>query len=230
MTTDEGAVGTGTSGSRAEIAYGWLLAQITGFRVRTGSPLSENKIAAQLDISRTPVREALQRLEKEGLVKRTDNARFAVSQINSHEVNDACDMLEALDTYIFRKAASKLTDADTAKLLASVEQMARAARSEDRVLWSDADTAFHRLVNTVADNPLIADTVKHARRRVQRFWLRAASMTRRLESCSHEHRVLANAMIAQDYDAIGPAVTEHIGHMRASMLDMLASAAMLGDE
>ena len=44
-------------GSRVDVAYEWLLTEITGFRLRSGSPLSENKIATQLGVSRTPVRE-----------------------------------------------------------------------------------------------------------------------------------------------------------------------------
>ena len=124
MTADE-------VGSRVDTAYEWLLAEITGFRIRSGAPLSENRIATQLGISRTPVREALQRLEKEGLVKRTDSARFAVSQLTIQEVNDACDLLEALDTYVCRKASSKLTEADIELLTASVAEMQRAAAA----LW-----------------------------------------------------------------------------------------------
>ena len=223
MTADE-------VGSRVDTAYEWLLAEITGFRIRSGAPLSENRIATQLGISRTPVREALQRLEKEGLVKRTDSARFAVSQLTIQEVNDACDLLEALDTYVCRKASSKLTEADIELLTASVAEMQRAAAADDRASWSAADLAFHRTVNTIADNQLVADTVKETRRRIQRFWMRAASLQSRLEACSQEHLVLANAIIAQDDDAIEPAVKEHIGHMRGRMIEMLeAAGALLGD-
>ncbi len=217
-------------GSRVDTAYEWLLAEITGFRIRSGAPLSENRIASQLGISRTPVREALQRLEKEGLVKRTDNARFTVSQLTIQEVNDACDLLEVLDTYVCRKASSKLTQDDIELLKASVAEMQRSAAADDRNSWSAADLAFHRTVNTIANNQLVADTVKETRRRIQRFWMRAASLQSRLEACSQEHLVLANAIIAQDYDAIEPAVKEHIGHMRHRMLEMLESAAaLLGD-
>lgn len=216
--------------SRVDGAYEWLLEEITGFRIRSGSPLSENRIAGQLGISRTPVREALQRLEKEGLVKRTDNARFAVSQLTAAEVDDACDLLEVLDTYVCRKAASKLTEADVAALRQSVAEMTAAADGDDRATWAAADLAFHRLVNSIAGNQLVADTVKETRRRIQRFWLRAASLQGRLQACSREHEVLAEAMIAKDYDAIQPAVKEHIDHMRGRMLDMLESAAaLLGD-
>jgi DNA-binding GntR family transcriptional regulator len=220
-----------TAGSRVDSAYEWLLAEITGFRIRSGSPLSENRIAAQLGVSRTPVREALQRLEKEGLVKRTDSSRFTVSQLTIAEVNDTCDLLVVLDTYVCRKAASKLDAGAIELLTSSVAEMNRAATAGERAAWAAADLSFHRLVNSIAGNRLVAETVKAARQRIQRFWLRAASEGHRLEACSREHEVLARAMIAKDYDAIEPAVEEHIEHMRARMLEMLESAAaILGED
>lgn len=223
MTTDD-------AGSRVDSAYEWLLGEITGFRIRSGAPLSENRLAGQLGISRTPVREALQRLEKEGLVKRGDNARFTVSQLSMQEVNDACDLLEVLDTYVCRKASSQLTQEDVALLTQSVDEMTRAAAADDGASWSAADLAFHRTVNSIAGNQLVAETVKETRRRIQRFWLRAASLQSRLEACSREHRVLAEAIVNKDYDAIEPAVKEHIGHMRTRILDMLVSASLvMGD-
>ena len=218
------------AGSRVDSAYEWLLGEITGFRIRSGAPLSENRIANQLGISRTPVREALQRLEKEGLVKRSDSSRFTVSQLTIHEVNDACDLLEVLDTYVCRKASSQMGEADAALLRQSVDEMTLAAAAGDRVSWSAADLAFHRTVNSIAGNQLVAETVKETRRRIQRFWLRAAALQSRLEACSQEHSVLAEAIVSQDYEAIEPAVKEHIGHMRTRMLDMLESAsALMGD-
>jgi DNA-binding GntR family transcriptional regulator len=218
------------AGSRVDSAYEWLLGEITGFRIRSGAPLSENRIAAQLNISRTPVREALQRLEKEGLVERGDNARFTVSQLTIQEVNDTCDLLEVLDTYVCRKASSQMNENQVALLKQSVNDMMRAAAEGDQVSWSAADSAFHRTVNSIAGNQLVADTVKETRRRVQRFWLRASSRQSRLEACSQEHAVLAEAIVNQDYEAIEPAVKAHIGHMRTRMLDMLESAsALMGD-
>lgn len=219
------------AGSRVDDAYEWLLAEITGFRLRSGSPLSENRLAGQLGISRTPVREALQRLEKEGLVKRTDNARFTVSQLTATEVNDACDLLEVLDTYICRKAATTLTDAEATKLKGYVDDMYSAAAADDRAAWALADQLFHRYANALSGNVLVAETVRETRRRIQRFWLRAASMQSRLLSCAEEYDELYNAMVARDFAGIEPAVKKHIGHMRERMLEMIAAAAMLlGDD
>jgi len=207
-------------------AYDFLLAEITSFRLRTGSPLSENRIATQLGISRTPVREALQRLEKEGLVKRTDNARFTVSQLTAQEANDACDLLVVLDTYIAKRAAERLEPAQAAELRASITAMRESAELGDRAAWSEADLAFHRLINGIAGNALVSEAVKETRRRVQRFWLHSSAVESRLVACSDEHVVLAEAIIAKNYGAIEPAVQEHIEHMRERILDLLATAAM----
>lgn len=221
---------THTDESRVETAYSWLLSEITGFRLRAGAPLSENSIAKHLGVSRTPVREALQRLEKEGLVKRTENSRFTVSQIDAREVNEACDLLEVLDAFIMRRASSKLDEKSKEQLLAIIDQQQAAALAGDRDAWAEADTKFHRLVNSVADNKLAADIVKETRRRTQRFWLRAAGKDNRLVGCSAEHRVIAEAIIAKDYETINKAVSEHIQHMRQGMLDLVnAVALVLGD-
>jgi len=67
--------------SLGDDAYEWLIAAITSFRIPTNSQISENKLAAELGVSRTPVREALMRLESEGLVKRGEAGRFTVAML-----------------------------------------------------------------------------------------------------------------------------------------------------
>lgn len=215
------------SQSRVDNAYNWLVDEITGFRLKSGAPLSENKLAQQLGISRTPVREALQRLEKEGLVRRTDSARFAVSSISRSEVEEACDLLILLDTYLFERAALNLTPTQIEIITDAVERMEKAAAESDRGSWAESDLVFHRTVNQAANNALVSDTVKQTRRRIQRFWLQSAIGKDRLATCSSEHRVLAQAMITQDLATIGPAVEEHVNHMRASMLDLVSSIEAL---
>ncbi|MGZ0712407.1 GntR family transcriptional regulator (plasmid) [Coraliomargarita sp. W4R53] len=225
-----GAMTVSDSASRVNVAYEWLLAEITAFRLASGAPLSENRIATHLGISRTPVREALQRLETEGLVKRTDNARFSVSTLTPREVNEACDLLQVLDTYIFVKAAQEHDAEVSEQIIETVDVMMAAAASGDKQAWSDADLRFHRVVNQVAGNQLVSDTVKHTRRRIQRFWTRAASAQDRLVGCSAEHMELAQAIVARDTAAIPPAVEKHIGHMRMSILEKLeAASAFFGE-
>ncbi len=217
--------------SLVDVAYDDLLARITSFQVKAGAPLSEVKISKELNISRTPIREALQRLEKEGLVKRTESARFTVAQISIREVNEACDMLEILDTYIFSKASQKLTPDDEKELRDAVKRMSDACDANDRTAWTDADRSFHQIVNRVADNELVADSVRETRRRVQRFWIRSTvGQFDRLHTCTVEHSQLVDAIINKDVAAIGPAVTEHIGHLRENVVSLLTTVALLTGE
>ena len=78
-----------TSESLGDDAYEWLIAAITSFRIPTNSQISENKLAAELGVSRTPVREALKRLETEGIVKRGEAGRFTVAMLTSKDVDEA---------------------------------------------------------------------------------------------------------------------------------------------
>ena len=208
-------------------AYDYLVDEITSSRIRTGARLSENRIASELGISRTPVREALQRLEQEGLVRRGGNARFTVAQPTIQEAEDACDLLVLLDTYIAKRAASRLTEEHKAELLESVERMAQAAESGDRDAWAESDILFHRLLNRIADNALVSDVVRETRRRVQRFWLQAPSMEGRLVECSREHRELAQAMIDRDDEVIAEAVEVHISHIRERVVELLRATSVL---
>jgi DNA-binding GntR family transcriptional regulator len=155
--------------SLVDVAYENLLARITSFQVKAGAPLSEVKISKELNISRTPIREALQRLEKEGLVQRTEASRFTVAQISIKEVNDACDLLEILDTYIFTKASRTLSEEDAIELRRSVTQMSDASDANDRAAWTEADRNFHQILNRVAGNELVADTVRETRRQSPTF-------------------------------------------------------------
>lgn len=218
--------------SLVDVAYDDLLARITSFQVKAGAPLSEVKISKELNISRTPIREALQRLEKEGLVQRTESARFTVAQISIREVNEACDMLEILDTYIFSKASQKLTADDERDLREAIKNMSDACDANDRTAWTEADRGFHQILNRVADNELVADTVRETRRRVQRFWIRSTvGQFDRLSTCTVEHSQLVDAIINKDVAAIGPAVTEHIGHLRENVVSLLTTVALLtGDD
>jgi len=218
--------------SLVDVAYENLLARITSFQVKAGAPLSEVKISKELNISRTPIREALQRLEKEGLVQRTESSRFTVAQISIKEVNEACDLLEILDTYIFTKASQTLSEEDAAELRRSVKEMSDASGENDRSAWTEADRTFHQILNRVAGNELVADTVRETRRRVQRFWIRSTvGQFDRLHTCTVEHSQLVDAIINKDVAAIGPAVTEHIGHLRENVVSLLTTVALLtGDD
>jgi len=104
-------------------AYDYLVEAITSFKLPTNAPISENKLATQLGISRTPIRQALQRLESEGLITKSDSSRFSVALVTPKQVEEACDLLQIIDTYLFRKAAENLDKKGAAELISVTQQM-----------------------------------------------------------------------------------------------------------
>jgi DNA-binding GntR family transcriptional regulator len=206
-------------------AYEWIVGAITTFAIPTNSQLSENKLASQLGISRTPIREALKRLETEGLVRRDDSGRFIVAMLTHKDVDDALDFLTICDTYIFSAAAKNISKADAKVLSDCAKEMLDAGKSGDQSAWSKADSVFHELVMTSSNNPIVSEAARMTRRRIQRFWARSAAAGKNLASCSQEHMDIANAIGVNDVKKIATAVGEHIAHLRTHMHEIIDAAA-----
>lgn len=216
-----------TPTSMVDDVYATLLSAIVEMRLSAGTPLSQNKLAARLGVSRTPVREALLRLERDGLVQRSPDAGFVVAAITPAEVNEACDLLELLDAYVYRRAAHALDPRDLEELLELATVLVQSAETGDTANWQEADRRYHRIVMEAADNRFVAEFLEQVRRRVQRFWLPDPVFDGRLRTCSQDHIALARAMADRDEAVLAETVRTHIARMRRSVLERLDSAAPL---
>ena len=214
-----------SSDSLGDDAYEWLIAAITSFRIPTNSQISENKLAAELGVSRTPVREALKRLETEGIVKRGEAGRFTVAMLTAKDVDEAMDLLILCDTYMFQRAAKNIDNAGAQVLKEAAKNMSKCAEQGDRDGWISHDKIFHETVMRAANNEMIADVSRVTRRRIQRFWARSVSGARDLVTCSDEHTEIAQAIIGKDMTAIKKSVEGHLGHLRVNMQEIVASMA-----
>jgi GntR family transcriptional regulator, rspAB operon transcriptional repressor len=219
--------GDGQALSMVDDVYSSLLLAIVEARLGAGTPLSQNKLAAHLGVSRTPIREALLRLEREGLVQRLPESGFAVASITADEVNEACDLLHLLDTYVYRRAAERLTRTELDGLLALASSLVDSAESGDADAWREADQRYHAVVMEAAQNRFVAQSLQQTRRRVQRFWLQEPHFEGRLRTCSQDHVALAHAMLDADGEVLSQTVHAHIERLRASVLARLESAGPL---
>ena len=220
-----------SSDSLGDDAYEWLISAITSFRIPTNSQISENKLAAELGVSRTPVREALKRLETEGIVKRGEAGRFMVAMLTAKDVEEAIDLLILCDTYMFQRASNNIDNAGAQILKEAAASMSKCAEEHDRDGWMTHDKVFHETIVRAADNEIIAEVSRVTRRRIQRFWARSVSGARDLLTCSEEHTEIARGIIGKDMSAIRKSVEGHLGHLRVNMLEIVASMApFFGDQ
>ncbi len=219
--------GASSSASMVDEVYASLLLAIVEARLGVGTPLSQNKLAARLGVSRTPVREALLRLERDGLVQRLPEMGFVVATITRDEVTEACDLLDVLDTFVYTRAASSLSRPELEGLLELASNLVDHAEAGDTDAWRAADRRYHEVVMAAARNRFVAETLQQTRRRVQRFWLQEPHFDGRLRICSQDHVALAQAMVDGDLDVLTATVHRHIERLRASVLARLESAAPL---
>jgi DNA-binding GntR family transcriptional regulator len=210
-----------------DAVYKTLLAAIVEARLSAGTLLSQNKLAARLGVSRTPVREALLRLERDGLVNRLPDAGFAVASITAAEVHEACDLLDLLDTYVYTRAAENLSREELSDLLDLAQSLVTIAESGDTEGWRAADRRYHDVVMSAANNRYVTQYLQQTRQRVQRFWLQTPHLGGRLRICSQDHVTLAQAMFDTDAQRLSETVHAHIERMRGNVLVRLESAGPL---
>lgn len=213
--------------SMVDGVYDLLLDAITESRLTAGTALSQNKLAARMGVSRTPVREALLRLERDGLVQRTADGGFVVATITPEEVNEACDLLVLLDGFVYLRAAKVMSGDELDALLVLASSLVQSAQTGDTGAWRLADRSYHAAVMAAADNRYVKESLEQTRRRVQRFWMHEPHFDGRLKICSQDHVTLAQAMVDGDEVVLQDTVRAHIERLRGNVLARLQNAAPL---
>lgn len=138
--------------SLQERIYQMLRTAIIERRLEPGQPLIESKLATSLGVSRNPIREAVRRLQQEGLVDARPRGRASVTSYSIEEADDLYRIRAALEGVAAALAAERITDAELAELASSLERAQELlAREENEAVVREGDR-FHRLVQRAARN------------------------------------------------------------------------------
>jgi DNA-binding GntR family transcriptional regulator len=194
---------------------------IVGVRIRPGEALSENDIAHVLEVSRTPIREALQRLANEGLVHVVPQVGTFVARMNLSHIHEALFMREAIECAALARMPARLPKAHAQALERIVNEHRRAVRGDELRPVFAADDAFHRTLLEIAGVPGLWRYVREARemhRRVRALSRGEYDSARR--SVGQHAAVVAALASGRRTAAIG-LMREHIG-MNAVIADDMA--------
>jgi len=129
-----------------------------------GTPLPEAQLSEQLNVSRTPIREALRILESEGLVEIKARRGAHVAQISLEDVRAAYEVREWVESGMAAKAAQVMDAEALAKLEAAIEKLSVEPDTHEAVIYAaKADTEFHDLIIEAASNQLAKELIDQAR-------------------------------------------------------------------
>lgn len=213
--------------------YDAVLGLLMDRAIEPGARVNIDAVARDLDVSPTPVREALTRLESEGLVaKRALKGYVAAPLLDAAGLRDLYDMRELLEPEAARRASSRVDDGTAAELAGSVEKMrAASAPDEDERFrnyrrFIDEDLRFHRLIAEHADSPLLADAIVRLRSHMHLYRLNFRHDFE--EDTVREHEVILDALRRRDSDAAATAMRAHIANSYARLGPALAEQADSG--
>jgi DNA-binding GntR family transcriptional regulator len=180
---------------------------ITTGHLRANQPLPQDEIAAQLNVSHIPVREALRQLQSEGLVTYQPNRGAQVSALGPDEIREIYEIRALLETAAIRRAVPRLS---VAELQRAAAILTAAEATADGAEWGSLDVEFHELIYRLDDRPRLRELIDGLLRRVDRYWLILGLMLTHREEFEREHRALLESVEARDADRAAALLGRHL--------------------
>jgi DNA-binding GntR family transcriptional regulator len=218
---ENGVVSETDSRLLRDIAYDRIQAAIKHAGVEPGEPLSETRLSKALGISRTPIREALQRLAQEGLLQIIPGRAITVAAPSMQDVLDVVHVRELLEPEVVRLAAESLSAQDRETLQTLTTEMEQAAKTGQRALWSQVDIKWHEVLCNLCPNRLLGQMVLEARNRMYNKGSDDHVTDQYLIEGTLEHKRVVEAILAQDGPLAEQSMREHIRSMRENMFKRL---------
>ncbi len=205
-----------------ERAYEYLKTSILSGRFNPGERLTEEHLAKELGISRTPIREALHKLESEGLIKPLATRGFIASQDSKDEIEELFDIRAVLEGYALRVICGRITDAVRETLedtVAKAEEALRRACLDEVFQWN---TRFHdTLHELITDKRRLYHQMVTMRQYVLRYRKNTLQYPDAGDRTLDGHRKILLALRLRDPDLCERVMREHIQQSKADALQSL---------
>ncbi len=201
--------------SLADAAYRRIEEMIVTLELEPGAVLSESALTGRLGIGRTPVREALQRLAKEGLVVVLPRRGVMVSEINLARHLSLLELRREVERLIARKAALRATAAERAAFRKLADGFAAAAAASDDIAFMRHDKTFNAMTLAACRNDYAAGAMALMQGLSRRFWYRHYQQSLDLGRCALLHRDVALAIAEGDEAAAAAASDALIDYIEA---------------
>lgn len=201
-----------------EVVFESLREAIIQGRLRPGERLMELQLAEELGVSRTPVREAIRKLELEGFVVMMPRKGAYVAGITDKDITEVFEVRAALESLAAGLACDRITDEELEQLERSVVQISELAEQANLDGLVQEDAEFHEIIYRASRNKRLILILTNLQEQIQRFRLTTLSRPGRTRKALDEHRQIVEAISERNVELAQRLAWEHIENAENSLL------------
>lgn len=186
--------------------------------LKPGERLMEIHLAERLGVSRTPIRDAIRKLELEGLVTMIPRKGAEVAQITEKSMNDVLEVRRALDALCVELACDRITAEELETLRLACESFEAAVRTADAKEIAYADVALHDIIVKATGNQRLIQLVNNLSEQMYRYRFEYIKDTSQHETLVEEHRIIYQSIVNKDKKTAAEAARTHIDNQEMAII------------
>lgn len=193
--------------------------------IAPGAKLNERELAELLNVSRTPLREAIKMLAAEGLVELLPNRGAIAVSLTEEDVLNTFEVMAGLEGLSGELAAQRITPAELAEIQAMQFEMMAAYTRRDLSTYYAINARIHRAINAAAKNPVLLTVYNQVNARLQALRFRSNQDGEKWKAAVKEHEKMIEALSARDADGMREVLVAHLRNKRDVVLEQLRAAS-----
>ena len=204
-----------------DVVFNTLRQAILRGELKPGERLMEIQLANKLGVSRTPIREAIRKLELEGLVLMIPRKGAEVAEITEKSLKDVLEIRRALEDLAVRLACEKITKEELKELKKAGEEFKKVLKSQDITEVAEADVRFHDVIYMATDNPKLIQLLNNFREQMYRFRVEYLKKDEVRPQLIAEHDEIIKYITEGNKEEASRVVTRHIENQALTVQDVI---------
>lgn len=213
-------------GGRANEIRNLLQEEIESGSLPPGTPLDERALATRFQVSRTPVREALQQLAARDLVRIAPRQGVSVARLSVNQVRAMMETVGELESLVAKLAARRVDDALRAALDTALQRCQECAAQGGAAEYAIANAFFHEAIYAGSRNAYLSELIRNARRQIQRYRLKDFQSKAQINQSLQDHLAIARAIQDGDQALAAQAMLLHVPSGSTGFSEFLARMPM----
>ncbi len=204
-----------------DVVFNTLRQAILRGELKPGERLMEIHLADRLGVSRTPIREAIRKLELEGLVTMIPRRGAEVARITEKNLRDVLEVRRALDAFSCELACDRITKQEEEELRRACEEFADATTTRDATVIAAADVRLHDIIVRAAGNDRLTELINNLSEQMYRYRFEYIKDTSNHDKLIEEHRIIYESIVKKDKRTAARTAKLHIDNQERSILNLL---------